>query len=196
MRARRDICVDPRLSRCSGSSFEISIRGRSRHFGAGAGAPILGTLCWALQHGLPASTAVSISLYAVALILVSRMARVGRRPDRRPPSRRGRLSRDTEYPHRLQKYRACRPVPSLSATGCRDERLAAFFAIAIRSPVYISQRARAEQQIPAIEFHERKPGESAAGNPGSIEPATSGGVPRVGRRCPRAAIGRAAGRSP
>jgi hypothetical protein len=33
-----------------------------------------------LQHGYPGSTAVSIFLYAVALILVPRMARVGRRP--------------------------------------------------------------------------------------------------------------------
>jgi hypothetical protein len=33
-----------------------------------------------LQHGHPGSTAVSIFLYAVALILVPRMARVGRRP--------------------------------------------------------------------------------------------------------------------
>jgi len=32
-----------------------------------------------LQHGHPGSTAVSIFLYAVALILVPRMARVGRR---------------------------------------------------------------------------------------------------------------------
>ncbi len=33
-----------------------------------------------LQHGHPGSTAVSIFLYAVALILIPRMARVGRRP--------------------------------------------------------------------------------------------------------------------
>ena len=37
-----------------------------------------------LQHGHPGSTAVSIFLYAVALILVPRMARVGRRPPEIP----------------------------------------------------------------------------------------------------------------
>jgi hypothetical protein len=37
-----------------------------------------------LQHGHPGSTAVSIFLYAVALILVPRMARVGRRPPEVP----------------------------------------------------------------------------------------------------------------
>jgi hypothetical protein len=39
-----------------------------------------------LQHGHPGSTAVSIFLYALALILVPRMARVGRRPAEEVPT--------------------------------------------------------------------------------------------------------------
>jgi hypothetical protein len=39
-----------------------------------------------LQHGHPGSTAVSIFLYALALILVPRMARVGRRPAKDVPT--------------------------------------------------------------------------------------------------------------